>query len=56
MGSLVRAATRGNGEVGEDITENIRTVRSIPLSLSKPLSHYRDRRSVDKEEGFRAHK
>jgi DNA ligase (NAD+) len=37
-GFLVRAATRGNGEVGEDITENIRTVRSIPLSLSKPLS------------------
>jgi DNA ligase (NAD+) len=37
-GFLVRAATRGNGEVGEDITENIRTVRSIPLSLSEPLS------------------
>jgi DNA ligase (NAD+) len=32
-GVLVRAATRGNGEVGEDITENIKTVRSIPLML-----------------------
>jgi DNA ligase (NAD+) len=32
-GSLVRAATRGNGEIGEDITENIKTVRSIPLIL-----------------------
>lgn len=37
-GKLVRAATRGNGEVGEDITENIKTVRSIPLVLPKPLS------------------
>lgn len=37
-GKLTRAATRGNGEVGEDITENIRTVRSIPLVLSKPAS------------------
>lgn len=37
-GKLVRAATRGNGEVGEDITENIKTVRSIPLVLNKPLS------------------
>jgi DNA ligase (NAD+) len=37
-GKLVRAATRGNGEIGEDITENIKTVRSIPLSLSKPVS------------------
>lgn len=37
-GALVRAATRGNGEVGEDITENIKTVRSIPLVLPKPVS------------------
>lgn len=33
-GVLVRAATRGDGEVGEDITQNARTIRSIPLSLS----------------------
>jgi DNA ligase (NAD+) len=32
-GKLVRAATRGDGEVGEDVTENVRTIRSIPLLL-----------------------
>jgi DNA ligase (NAD+) len=32
-GRLVRALTRGNGERGEDITPNIRTIGSIPLSL-----------------------
>ena len=37
-GVLVRAATRGNGEIGEDITENIKTVRSIPLVLPKKVS------------------
>lgn len=37
-GKLVRAATRGNGEVGEDITENIKTVRSIPLVLPEHVS------------------
>ena len=33
-GVLVQAATRGDGEVGEDVTHNIRTVRQIPLRLS----------------------
>lgn len=37
-GVFVRAATRGDGEVGEDITENIRTVRSIPLELPEKKS------------------
>lgn len=37
-GELVRAATRGNGEIGEDITENIKTVRSIPLVLPEKVS------------------
>lgn len=32
-GIFVQGATRGNGEVGEDITENMRTVESVPLSL-----------------------
>src|SRR6185437_10464414 len=37
-GLLVYAATRGDGEVGEDVTQNIRTIRSVPLKLdtSKP--------------------
>ncbi len=32
-GALVRGATRGDGRVGEDVTSNIRTVRSVPLKL-----------------------
>lgn len=32
-GLLVRAATRGDGQTGEDITQNVRTIRSIPLKL-----------------------
>ena len=32
-GLLVRGATRGNGEIGEDVTHNLRTVGSIPLSI-----------------------
>lgn len=36
-GVLVQAATRGDGTVGEDVTQNIRTVFSIPLTLPEPL-------------------
>lgn len=32
-GVFVRGATRGDGQVGEDVTENIRTIRSIPMRL-----------------------
>jgi DNA ligase (NAD+) len=34
-GVLVQAATRGDGEVGEEVTQNIRTIRQIPLRLPK---------------------
>ena len=32
-GRLVRAATRGDGAVGDDVTENVRTIRSVPLRI-----------------------
>ncbi|WP_034549558.1 NAD-dependent DNA ligase LigA [Carnobacterium funditum] len=37
-GKLVLAATRGNGEIGENVTQNIRTVKSVPLRLKKPYN------------------
>ncbi|MGE0070679.1 MAG: NAD-dependent DNA ligase LigA, partial [Thiomonas sp.] len=33
QGRLVQAATRGDGETGEDVTQNVRTIRSVPLQL-----------------------
>ena len=35
-GKLVRAATRGDGVVGENVTANVRTIRAIPLTLTVP--------------------
>lgn len=37
-GVLVRGSTRGDGFVGEDVTENIRTIRSVPLRLKRDIS------------------
>jgi DNA ligase (NAD+) len=36
-GELVQAATRGDGETGEDVTDNVRTIRSIPYRLSQKI-------------------
>ena len=38
-GVFVKGATRGDGITGEDVTENLRTVRSIPLKLTEPLPY-----------------
>ncbi|MBM7557365.1 NAD-dependent DNA ligase LigA [Halanaerobacter jeridensis] len=36
-GKLVQGATRGNGEIGENVTHNLKTVRSIPLNLGQDI-------------------
>jgi DNA ligase (NAD+) len=49
---LVRGATRGDGSVGDDVTSNVRTIRSIPLRLSRDAASLRARGEVylDKEQ------
>ncbi len=37
-GMLIRAATRGDGKVGENVTFNVRTIESVPLKLTRPVS------------------
>lgn len=41
-GKLVRGVTRGDGETGEDVTNNVRTMRSIPLRLRAPYPKFLD--------------
>ena len=38
-GEFVRASTRGNGLVGEDVTENIKTIRSVPMRLTESVPY-----------------
>lgn len=37
-GVLDRAVTRGNGHIGNDVTANVKTIRAVPLRLTKPVS------------------
>lgn len=37
-GIFKRAATRGNGTIGEDVTQNVKTIKSLPLKLNKPVT------------------
>jgi len=45
-GVLSMGATRGNGETGEDVTANVRTIRSIPLRLTRQVGHLEARGEV----------
>ncbi len=45
-GVFFRGSTRGNGAVGEDITNNLKTVKSIPLRLSEPVPYLEVRGEV----------
>ncbi len=45
-GVFVKGATRGDGEVGEDVTENIRTIKSVPLRLKEDIPYLNVRGEV----------
>ncbi|HEV8642294.1 MAG TPA: NAD-dependent DNA ligase LigA [Methylomirabilota bacterium] len=42
QGRFVRGATRGDGRVGEEVTQNLKTIRSIPMALRGPLARARE--------------
>ena len=44
QGRLVRAVTRGDGEQGDDVTQNVKTIRSIPLVLKEESGEWRVKR------------
>ncbi len=53
-GILTQAITRGNGITGDDVTENIKTIRSIPLKLTEPINiEVRGEIFMPKKEFFR---
>lgn len=56
-GVLVRGVTRGDGKVGEDITNNVKTIKTIPLRLKKDISiEVRGEIYIDKKEFERVNK
>lgn len=58
-GVFVRGATRGDGTIGEDVTQNLRTIRTLPLQLTEPVTIdvrgevYMDRADFDRTNGAR---
>jgi DNA ligase (NAD+) len=55
-GVLQRGITRGNGFIGEDVTQNIRTIRSLPLSILIDSTHSRAKSDgPDRADSGRAH-
>ncbi len=45
-GIFVRGSTRGDGRVGEDITDNLKTIRSLPMKLTRPIPYLEVRGEV----------
>ncbi len=45
-GIFFRGSTRGDGNIGEDVTENLKTIRSIPLKLNEPIPYLEVRGEV----------
>ncbi|MGB4076229.1 MAG: NAD-dependent DNA ligase LigA [Minisyncoccia bacterium] len=53
-GNLVLAATRGDGEIGEDVTHTVKTIRDIPLTLSRPVDLIVEGEAYMSKQGFLA--